>query len=83
MVTSNPNCFWNMVRQKTKVKDSLGDLVTNNGKILTSTQVKTDCLNEFFSSVFTKENTTSIPVLKKRQFQSTLQYINIDNELVS
>ena len=32
----NAKCFWNMVRQKTKVKDSLGDLVTNDGKILTS-----------------------------------------------
>ena len=51
----NPKCFWNIMRQKTKVKDSRGDLVTNDSKILTLAQHKADCLNDFFLQFLQKK----------------------------
>ena len=70
-----------MLRQKTKVKDGIADLVTNDGNIITA-QEKTRLLNDFLSSVFTKESTNNIPISENKQLHSTLEHINISNEQV-
>ena len=74
-IKTNPKCFWNMVRQKTQVKERLQDLITEEGVSINTDKEKTDTLNSFFSSVFTKEDMTRMPTLPVRPIQTTLDTI--------
>ena len=51
------------VRSKTTLKEDIGPLKDENGKILTDTVDLGSCLNNFFASVFTDETTDNIPEL--------------------
>ena len=42
---SNPKCFWNMVREKTKVKEGTQDLQAENGSSASSDSDKSVLLN--------------------------------------
>ena len=75
---TNPKSFWNMVRQKTKVKDGISDLVGQNGQKITDDSKKAECLNDFFVSVFTKEDLTNIPDMPDRPFNTVLSNIEIN-----
>ena len=50
------------VRSKQKVRDKVGPLVDNAGNIITQGFLMAEELNMHFSSVFTREDTSSIPV---------------------
>ena len=45
-----------MVREKTKVKSVISDFKTKDGEKITKNNEKANFLNDYFVSVFTKEN---------------------------
>ena len=59
----NPKVFWKYVQNKLKVNTSIGALNKTDGSLALSDREKAETLNEFFSSVFTRENTNNIPLL--------------------
>ena len=81
-IKANPKCFWNMVREKTKVKQGISDLVTDKGDTITDDTEKASLLNAFFATVFTKEDTINIPSLPERPFQNILDNVVINQERV-
>ena len=62
-IKTNNKAFWNYVQSKTKARKSVGNLVDNSGVTVTKGAKKAAVLNEFFTSVFTKEKNTDVPTL--------------------
>ena len=54
--------FYVYVRSKQKVRDKVGPLENNRGNIISDGFQMTEVLNEYFSSVFTTEDISSLPV---------------------
>ena len=61
-IKSDSKSFCAYVRSKQKVRDKVGPLEDNAGNIITQGFVMAEELNMHFSSVFTREDTSSIPV---------------------
>ena len=57
----NPKMFWKYVQEKMKVNTGISALKDNYGHFAVSDKDKAEVLNNFFTSVFTKENKDSIP----------------------
>ena len=66
-IKEEPKAFYSYVRSKTKVKERVGPLVNNNGTITNDKKEMSELLNEFFSSVFTREDRRNIPQLVLRE----------------
>ena len=54
--------FYAYVRSKQKVQDEVGPLENNSEKIISDRFQMAEVLNEYFSSVFTTEDISSLPV---------------------
>ena len=54
--------LYSYVRSKQKVRDKFGPLENNRGNIISDWFQIAEVLNEYFSSVFTKEDISSLPV---------------------
>ena len=61
-IKSDSKSFYAYVRSKQKVRDKVGPLEDNAGNIITPGFLMAEELNMHFSSVFTREDTSSIPV---------------------
>ena len=62
-IKSDSKSFYAYVRSKQNVRDKLGPLEDNAGNIITQAELlMAEKLNMHFSSVFTREDTSSIPV---------------------
>ena len=61
-IKSDSKSFYAYVRSKQNVRDKVGPLEDNFGNIVTQGFVMTEELNMHFSSVFTLEDTSSLPV---------------------
>lgn len=64
---NEPKHFWRYVKSKTKSKTGVSNLKTRDGEYVKSDQEKAEVLNEFFTTVFTKENLSTIPDVTERQ----------------
>ena len=64
-IKSDSKSFYAYVRSKQNVRDRDGPLEDNAGNILTQGFLMAEELNMHFSSVFTREDTSSIPVPEK------------------
>ena len=60
-VKNNPKSFYRYVRTKTKSKDRVGPLKDSAGNLIEDNNRMCDTLNNFFVSVFTHENTDTVP----------------------
>ena len=60
-IKENPKSFWSCVRSKTKVKKGISDLDKDDGTRTQNDVEKENVLNDFFASVFTREDLKSIP----------------------
>ena len=58
---SNPKAFWRFVNSKRKCKQGISVLKKPDGTYTTNDREKAEVLDNLFSSVFTRENTDSIP----------------------
>ena len=74
---SNPKAFYAYASSKLKTRETIADLEDEKGKTVTSNLGKAELLNNFFCSVFTKENTDNIPNLREQKLDSTLSEIEI------
>ena len=54
--------FYAYVRSKQKVQDKVGPLEDSDGNIITEGFLMAENLNEYFSSVFTREDISALPV---------------------
>ena len=55
------------MRSKTKSKVKVGPLLNRNGKVIDDKKEMCELLNDYFSSVFTLENTANLPNINPRQ----------------
>jgi len=78
----DPKSFHSYVRSQLKTKSGIGDLESGDGSLLTSDVQKAELLNSFFASVFTDEDTTTIPTLSDRNFSSILNNVSINPDTV-
>ena len=61
-ITSDSKSFYAYIRSKQNVRDKVGPLVDNAGNIITQGFLMAEDLHMHFSSVLTREDTSSIPV---------------------
>ena len=61
-ITNDSKSFYAYVRSKQKVRDKVGPLENNRGNIISDGFQMAEVLNEYFSSVFTTEDISSLPV---------------------
>ena len=75
--------FWRYVRSKTKTKDGISDLIMEDGSLSKSDEEKANVLNQFFASVFTREDLNNVPTLEDRlSSDDVLSDIDITEEMV-
>ena len=64
----NPKSFYSYVRSKSKTKDQVCPLKTENGNMVVKDEDVCEVLNDYFSSVFTREDincsVTDFPILR-------------------
>ena len=58
--------FYAYVRSKQKVQDKVGPLEGSDGNIITEGFLMAENLNEYFSTVFTREDISTLPVLETK-----------------
>ena len=63
-VKSNPNAFWRYCNIKLKNKPVLGEPKASEGALVQRDKEKTYMLNEYFASVYTRENRENLPSLE-------------------
>ena len=56
-----PKAFFGYLKRITKARDTVGPLRNDKNEIISDDSLMADCLNSFFSSVFTREDTSNIP----------------------
>ena len=86
-VKDNSKSFFSYVRSKQRTKAKVGPLKDKGGKVINDDRLAANLLNEYFSSVFTKENYNNAPV-PKQIFQGNIQtegllFIEITEEMVA
>ena len=55
------NLFFAYVRSKSKTNVKVGSVIDNRGQVVSDANEKVELLNDFFWSVFTKEDNTEFP----------------------
>ena len=65
-IKSDSKSFYAYVRTKQNVRDKVGPLEDNVGNIIAQGFLMAEELNLHFSSVFTREDTSSLPVLETK-----------------
>ena len=63
-----PKRFWKYIRDKTKGKSGISPLKKKNGTMAVSDKDKAETLNNFFGSVFTKEDLNNLPDSKPTEW---------------
>ena len=74
-----PKQFFGYLKKITKARDSVGPLRDHRNEIISDDKLMADCLNSFFSSVFTEEDLDNIPEAESffdEESQETLDSIN-------
>ena len=70
------------VKSKTKSKVSVGPLKDANGKVISDSMEMAEELNSFFSSVFTREDTSNLPLPRMRSFESSIKKVTFHPAIV-
>ena len=61
-IKNDSKSFYAYIRSKQKVRDKVGPLENNSGNMISDGCQMAEVLNEYFSSVFTTEDISSLPV---------------------
>ena len=65
-IKQDSKSFYAYVRSKQKVQDKVGPLEGSDGNIITEGFLMAENLNEYFSSVFTREDISILPILETK-----------------
>ncbi len=63
------------MRQRTKSRPSIGPLRNEKKEMVSDDQGMTELLNNFFGSVFTREDTTNIPAAKEMETENMKEVV--------
>jgi len=77
----NGRQFNSYVKSKTKSRSGVGPLKVND-KLVSDDQEMTECLNNFFSSVFTVEDLSNIPTANNMNFDESINIVKFTPKLV-
>ena len=61
-IKSKPKAFWQYVNSRVKTRPGITELLRSDGSIASSDVEMATMFNDYFSSVFTREDTSSFPV---------------------
>ncbi len=64
-IKDDPKAFFAYLNSQRKVKESVGPLKNKEGELITDELGMANILNEFFSSVFTEEDTSQMPEVEE------------------
>ena len=78
----NPKAFFNYTNSKLKTTSSVPDLDTRNGIKTSGDKQKANVLNDFFSSVFTRENLQNIPDFEEKNLVEEMKNLVITEDMV-
>ena len=76
-IRNNNKLFWRYINSQRQSKTSIPDLKRPDGSLATTDIEKAEILNNQFSSVFTREDTTNIPEFDPLPYSSPLNNIQI------
>ena len=62
-IKSKPEAFWQYINSKVKTRPSITELLRSDGTTLSSDAEMANLLKDYFSSVFTDEDSTSLPAV--------------------
>ena len=79
---TNPKAFFSYARSKLNTKTGVSDLTREDGSTANTDSEKADLLNSFFCSVFTKEDTETVPDFADRTFEHPLENVQVSAEEV-
>ena len=74
---SNPKSFWSFIKTKTQTRSGIADLKKDDGTRATTDEEKADTLNDFFRSVFTKEEEGDLPEPPHYSYSSQIDDFDI------
>jgi hypothetical protein len=69
--------FWGYVNSKLKTRQPVADLLKDDGSLTTNDKEKAEVLNKFFETVFTNEDTSSIPQPKQQPLKCKISSLSI------
>ena len=74
---NNPSKFWKYVNDKCKTKSGISSLRDKSGNLIDTDQGKAEILNDFFTSVFLKEDLSNMPEVQEASFSQGRHINNI------
>ena len=81
-IKNNNKLFWRYVNSQRSTKANIPNLQRKDGSMATTDEEKAEVLNQHFSSVFTREDTSNIPDFNPHPCNSILDKINITEDQV-
>ena len=81
-IKDDPKAFYEYARSKTKIKDTVGRMTDDFGSAILDDGVNVKLLNEYFASIFTKENLVDIPMCNKVSYKNALNTVDFTEEIV-
>ena len=77
---TNPKRFFQYVASKTKTRESVSNLKKTDDSLTENDKEKADVLNEYFSSVFTKDSQENVPDFEYESSSSNIEYVNVSRD---
>jgi hypothetical protein len=78
----DPKSFWKYANSKLKTRSKISKLLKSDGTYTETPEEQAQVLNDFFSSVFTKEDLVNIPSLDDRYSGDPLENMYITSDMV-
>ena len=79
---SNPKLFYSYLKSKTSNRESVGPLKASNNHLVTDEKEMAEMLNNFFGSVFTREDLTIIPPCEQSNITHPMQELEFTPDIV-
>ena len=81
-IKEDPKAFYEYARSKTKIKNTVGPMTDDIGNAILDDGVNVKLLNEYFASIFTKENLVDIPMYNTASNKNALNTVDFTEETV-